>query len=137
MTFVDTNVLLYAYDTSDPIRQSRAAEVLVDLWRTRTGIVSTQVLTEFYAVATRKLAPPVSRKDARAVVDRYAAWPVVQVTAGLIVAASELEERHTLSFWDAMIVEAARRGGASVLYSEDLQDGRRIGGVQIVNPFRD
>lgn len=137
MTFVDTNVLLYAYDTSDPIRQARAEHVLVELWRTRSGIVSTQVLAEFYAVATRKLTPAVSRKEARAVVDRYAAWPVVQVNAGLIAAASELEERHKVSFWDALIVEAARRGGATTLYSEDLQDGRRIGGVEIRNPFRD
>jgi predicted nucleic acid-binding protein len=133
--FVDTNVLLYAHDASDPVRQTRAADVLLELWRTRTGIVSTQVLTEFYSVATRKLAVPLPRKDARAIVDRYSAWPVVQVDARLIVAASVLEERHSLSFWDALIVEAAQRGGATRLLSEDMQDGRRIGDVMITNPF--
>ncbi|HVV35096.1 MAG TPA: PIN domain-containing protein [Acidimicrobiales bacterium] len=137
MTFVDSNVLVYAHDAADSVRQERAALILRGLWRTRTGIVSTQVLTEFYAVATRKLTPPMSRAEARSIVASYAAWPVVQVDATLVVAASRLEEQHKLSFWDAMIVEAARRGGATVLYSEDLQHGRRIGGVQILNPLRD
>ncbi len=134
---MDSNVLVYAHDAADSVRQERAALILRGLWRTRTGIVSTQVLTEFYAVATRKLTPPMSRAEARSIVASYAAWPVVQVDATLVVAASRLEEQHKLSFWDAMIVEAARRGGATVLYSEDLQHGRRIGGVQILNPLRD
>ena len=135
MTFVDTNVLVYAYDASDAVRQERAAEVLRELWRSRTGVLSTQVLTEFYAVATRKLSPPISRADARSIVDLYATWRVVPVDATLIMGASLLEERHRLSIWDAMIVEAARRGGATLLYSEDLQAGRRIGGIEIRNPF--
>ncbi|MEY2472005.1 MAG: hypothetical protein QOK28_1334 [Actinomycetota bacterium] len=87
-------------------------------------------------MATRKLSPRMPRAEARALVDLYATWPVVQVDASLIVAASALEEEHRLSFWDALIVEAACRGGASVLYSEDMQGGRRIGGVEIRNPFR-
>jgi predicted nucleic acid-binding protein len=136
VTFVDSNVLLYGYDSSDAVRQERAAEALRQLWRTRTGMVSTQVLTEFYAVATRKLNPPLSRADARSAVDLYATWPVVQVDATLIVAASRSEEQHRLSFWDAMIVEAAQRGGATRLLSEDLQDGRKFGDVEVVNPFR-
>lgn len=135
LTFVDTNVLAYAHDASEQARQPVAEALLEELWRTRAGILSTQVLSEFYVVATRKFDPPVSRREARQVVDAYSAWPVVQVDASLILAASALEERHQLSFWDALIIEAARRGGARRLASEDLQAGRRIAGLVIDNPF--
>ena len=134
-TFVDTNVLAYAHDSSDQVRQPIASAVVGDLWRTRSGVLSTQVLTEFYVVVTRKFDPPLARREARALVDAYAAWPVVQVDSPLIVAASALEEQHSLSFWDALIIEGARRAGADRLVSEDLQHGRRIAGLVIENPF--
>lgn len=133
--FVDTNILAYAHDTADPRRQSIAAALLDELWRTRAGVLSTQVLAELYVVVTRKFDPPMARRDARALVDAYAAWPVVRVDPPLIVAASALEERHSLSFWDALVIEAARRAGAERLLSEDLQHGRRIAGIAIENPF--
>jgi predicted nucleic acid-binding protein len=98
-------------------------------------VLSTQVLQELYVVATRKLAPPMPRPAAREIVARYGEWPVVQVDLPLLLAASGLEERHTLSFRDALIVEAARRAGATRLLTEDLQAGRRIGGVRVENPF--
>lgn len=135
-TFVDTNVLAYAHDSSDELRQPVAARILDDLWTSRDGVLSTQVLTEFYVVVTRKFDPPLARRQARALVDVYAAWPVVQVDPPLIVAASALEEQHSLSFWDALIIESARRAGATRLVSEDLQHGRRIAGLVIDNPFR-
>ena len=134
-TFVDTNVLVYAHDSSDRRRHPIAAALVDDLWRARDGVLSTQVLTEFYAVVTRKFDPPMPRREARALVDIYAAWPVVQVDPPLIVAASALEEKHSLSFWDALIIEAAQRAGADRLVSEDLQTGRRIAGLVIDNPF--
>jgi predicted nucleic acid-binding protein len=135
LTFVDTNVLAYAHDSSEVRRQPVAVALLDDLWQAHEGMLSTQVLSEFYVVATRKFSPRMSRRDARTLVDSYAAWPVVQVDTTLIVAASALEERHQLSFWDALIIEAARRGGATRLVSEDLQHGRRIAGLVIENPF--
>jgi len=98
-------------------------------------VLSTQVLQELYVVATRKLATPMPRTTARRIVALYAEWPVVQVDVPLILAASDLEERHTLSFWDALVVEAARRAGATRLLTEDLQAGRRIAGVRVENPF--
>lgn len=134
-TFVDTNVLVYAHDASDELRQPVAVRLVDELWLSHSGVLSTQVLTEFYAVVTQKFDPPLSRREARALVDAYAAWPVVQVDPPLIVAASALEEQHSLSFWDALIIEAARRAGADRLVSEDLQHGRRIAGLLIVNPF--
>jgi predicted nucleic acid-binding protein len=134
-TFVDTNVLAYAHDLSETQRRPIAQAALDELWRTRTGTLSTQVLSEFYVVATRKFHPPMARRAAREVIGAYSAWPVVAVDAALILAASTLEERHTLSFWDALIIEAAARAGATRLFSEDLQTGRRIRGLTIENPF--
>jgi predicted nucleic acid-binding protein len=134
-SFVDTNVLAYAHDTSDLQRQRIAAALIEDLWGSRQGVLITQVLSEFYVVVTRMFAPALTRREARALVNAYAAWPVVQVDAPLIVAASALEEQHSLSFWDALIVEAARRSGADRLVSEDLHHGRRIAGLIIENPF--
>jgi predicted nucleic acid-binding protein len=135
VTFVDTNVLAYAHDRSETRKQPVAQARLEELWRERTGVLSTQVLQELYVVATRKLATPMPRTTARWIVALYAEWPVVQVDVPLILAASDLEERHTLSFWDALVVEAARRAGATRLLTEDLQAGRRIAGVRVENPF--
>jgi predicted nucleic acid-binding protein len=97
--------------------------------------LSTQVLQEFYVVATRTFRPPMGRNEAREIVALYATWPVVQVDVGLILDATALEERARLSFWDALIVEAARRAGAERLVSEDLQAGGSIAGIAIENPF--
>lgn len=133
--FIDTNVLVYAHDRSETRKQPLAQALLDDLWRQRTGTLSTQVLQEFYVVATRKFDPPLRRAAAREIVALYSQWPTVQVDVALILAASKLEERHTLSFWDALIVEAARRAGAARLLTEDLQTGRQIGDIKINNPF--
>jgi predicted nucleic acid-binding protein len=135
VTFVDTNVLVYAHDRSETRKQSIAQALLEVLWRTRSGVLSTQVLQEFYVVTTRKFDPPMRRGAAREIVALYGEWPIVQVDVALILAASKLEERHAFSFWDALVVEAARRCGATRLLTEDLQAGRRIGGISIENPF--
>jgi predicted nucleic acid-binding protein len=133
--FVDTNVLVYAHDRSETQRQPVAQALVAELWRNRSGALSTQVLQEFYVVATRKYDPPMSRREARQLIDAYSHWQLIQVDVALILAASQLEERHTLSFWDALIVEAARRAGANRLVTEDLQTGRKLAGVVIDNPF--
>jgi predicted nucleic acid-binding protein len=135
VTFVDTNVLVYAHDRSETRKQPIAQALLDVLWRTRSGVLSTQVLQEFYVVTTRKFDPPMRRGAAREIVALYGEWPIVQVDVALILAASKLEERHAFSFWDALVVEAARRCGATRLLTEDLQAGRRIGGISIENPF--
>jgi predicted nucleic acid-binding protein len=135
VTFIDTNVLVYAHDRSEARKQPIAQALLDVLWRTRSGVLSTQVLQEFYVVTTRKFDPPMRRSAAREVVALYGEWPIVQVDVALILAASKLQERHAFSFWDALVVEAARRCGATRLLTEDLQAGRRIGGISIENPF--
>jgi predicted nucleic acid-binding protein len=135
LSFVDSNVLVYAHDRSETRRQPVAQALLDALWRDRSGALSTQVLQEFYVVATRKFDPPMRRSAAREVVALYGTWPTVQVDVALILAASKLQERHSFSFWDALVVEAARRCGATRLLTENLQAGREIGGVRIENPF--
>lgn len=135
LTFVDINVLAYAHDRSETAKQPVARALLDGLWRDRAGVLSTQVLQELYVVVTRKFDPPMPRDAARELVVLYGTWPVVQVDVPLVLAASELEERHALSFWDALVLEAARRAGATRLLTEDLQAGRRIGGVDIESPF--
>jgi predicted nucleic acid-binding protein len=135
LTFVDTSVLAYAHDSSETRRRPIAVALLDELWTSHTGVVSTQVLQEFYVVATRKFDPPMSRKAVRQTVAAYSEWRVVEIDLALILAASQLEERHTLSFWDALIVEAARRAGAERLVSEDLQTSRRLAPLVIENPF--
>jgi predicted nucleic acid-binding protein len=136
LTFVDTNVLVYAHDRSEKGKQPVARALLEELWATQTGVLSTQILQEFYVVATRKFAPPLSRRAAREIVAIYGTWPLVQIDLPLILAASETEERQKLSLWDALVIEAARRAGAARLVTEDLQDARTIGDVRIENPFR-
>ena len=135
IAFVDTNVLVYAFDRQAGSRHDLARLLLADLWASGAGALSTQVLQEFYATTTRKLAQPLSRGAAREVVEAYRRWPVLTIGPSDIVAASELEERHSLSFWDALIVVAAQRSGAVRLLSEDMQAGRRFAGLVVENPF--
>ena len=134
-TFIDTNVLVYAHDTDAGARHTAAKALLAKLWDSRNGSLSTQVLQEFYVVVTRKFKPPMPRAKARAIVAAYGEWCDAPTEPQLIVAASRLEEEHTLSFWDSQIVQAAIQAGADRLVSEDLQHGRRFGTLTIENPF--
>ena len=134
-TFVDTNILVYAHDESETRKRAIAAGLLHDLWQSGMGVLSTQILQEFYVVATRKLNPPMSPEMARKIVALYAEWQPVRVDVPIILAASTLQERHQISFWDALIVESARRAGATRLITEDLQDGRDFDGVAVEDPF--
>lgn len=133
--FVDTNVLVYSYDIDAGAKHDAARRVLRELWESRTGVLSTQVLQEFYVTVTRKLEKPLAKKRAREVVDTYRAWPVHQPQVDDVIVASELEERHRLSFWDALVITSAQRSNAQILVSEDLQSGQRFGGLVVVNPF--
>ena len=135
LTFVDTNVLAYAHDRSEASKRPIAQGILENLWQDQAGAVSTQVLQELYVVVTRKFDPPMPHAAARELVTLYGEWRMVHVDVAHILAASQLQERHGLSFWDALVVEAANRAGATRLLTGDLQGGQRIGGVTIENPF--
>lgn len=134
-TFVDTNILIYAHDREQGPRHAVASAVIENFWVAGEGVLSTQVLQELYVNLSRKLRKPMTRPRARAVVERYTAWPVHTIEPADILAASELEQRHTLAFWDALLVVAAQRLGATRLLTEDMQHGRMIGGVRIESPF--
>ena len=134
-TFVDTNVLAYAFDRTDADKQAIASAQLEALWFDRSGVLSTQILQEFYAVATHQLKLAMTPAEARQVVQLYAQWPVVVIEPALILTASTIHERHQVSFWDALVLQAAKVAGADRLLTEDLQHGRVIEGVRIENPF--
>ena len=134
--FVDTNVLVYARDAGETIKQPRALAWLHHLWRTRSGRLSYQVLQEFYVTVTRKLDPGLAPAEARADLRAFLAWRPVGVDGEMLEAAWTLEDRHSLSFWDALILAAAQAAGCERVLSEDLSDGETYGGVEVVNPFR-
>ena len=134
-TFVDTNILVYAYDSDAGAKHDYAKERVIDLWDQGTGVISAQVLQEFYVTVTRKLSKPLGKRVARDIVATYDAWEIFRPGALDIVAASEMEERFLLSFWDALIVTAATRCGATTLLSEDLQHGMVIEKTTISNPL--
>lgn len=134
--FVDSNVLVYVRDASEPEKQKAAAEWMRALWEARTGRLSTQVLSEFYVTVTGKLDPGLERAEARADVRSLAAWHPLATDRSLIASAWEIEDRFGLSFWDALIVAAARRARCTHLLTEDLQDGQDLDGTLVIDPFR-
>jgi len=133
--FVDTNVLVYAFDSSEPVRQPAAAHLLSRLMDDDRLRLSTQVLQEFYVTMTRKVRTPWSPDRALAKLDDLAAWPVLPADLAIIREAVLLSRDAVVSFWDALIVVSAARSGAEILYTEDLNDGQILGGVRVVNPF--
>jgi len=132
--FVDTNVLLYAFDDSEPLKQQRARDVITD--PDLRLVVSTQVLNEFYVNATRKIEPPLTLEEARLATARFLDLPTVVTDAALIRSALELHAHHPISYWDALIVAAAATARCDRILTEDLADGDTIAGVRIENPFR-
>jgi len=133
--FVDTNILVYAYDQGAGDRHEKALRLIEQLWHKGNGILSTQVLQEFYVNVRRKAQRPVTAEQARALISDYLAWnPIVNDGAAMLVAI-DLEKRYQLSFWDSLIVAAAQKGGASVIYSEDFNHGQKFGSVEVLNPF--
>ncbi len=133
-TFVDTNVLIYAHDVDATAKHQIARHILQDLWNQRTGALSTQVLQEFYVNVRRKIASPLSKESARAVVSSYTIW-CVDTTSQEISTAFRIEDEARIGFWDALIVAAALKAGAARILSEDLNHGQTISGVRIENPF--
>jgi predicted nucleic acid-binding protein len=133
--FVDSNILIYAHDLDAGARRQRAAGCLADLWDTRAGRLSTQVLQEFYVNVTQKLKVPLRKSLARELIQNYTPWVQSLITAGTVVRASEIGEIWRLSFWDSMILAAAEQSQAVQLLSEDLGHGQVIAGIRIVNPF--
>ena len=133
--FVDTNILMYAHDTAAGEKHVRAKALVEELWESRSGAVSTQVLQELAVNLRRKAKKPLDAKATRDIIADYLAWHVVVNGGDAILEALELEGRYQLSFWDALVIQAAQVAGAEILYSEDLSDGQRYGTVRVKNPL--
>lgn len=134
-SFVDTNILIYAEDSDAKEKHDVARKLVTGLWDSREGVLSVQVLQEFYVTVTRKLKKPLPVGKAREIVEEYLTWKVIDNTGGMLLDAIDLQRRARLSFWDSLIVQAAIQGACDQLYSEDLNAGQRFGSVRIVNPF--
>lgn len=133
--FVDTNILIYSYDLDAGAKRNVATMVVRDIWERQCGVISTQVLQEFYVNITRKIPTPLSYARARGILQSYFSWHVELNGPETVLFASEIEERHRIAFWDAMIIASAARAGAERVLTEDLNHGQVIEGVQIQNPF--
>ena len=134
--FFDTNVLVNLFDASAPRKKARAQELLRQAANAGLALLSTQVLQEFFVAVTRKLSAPLPHEQAERAVRNLAKLPVEQVDAETILKAIETMRRYQLSFWDSVIVQAALHGGATLLYTEDLNDGQVIETLVVENPFQ-
>ena len=133
--FVDTNILVYAHDMDAGAKHKVAKDLVAKLWETRSGVLSTQVLQEYFVSITKKVPHPLDIAKARRSVGNYCAWDVVINDTRIILQATEIQEAHRLSFWDALIVSAAFAGNAATIVTEDLNHGQHIEGIYIRNPF--
>jgi predicted nucleic acid-binding protein len=133
-TFIDSNVLIYAHDLDAKRKQDTAKRILLELWSDRTGVLSMQVLQEFYVNVTKKIPRPISKESARLVVSTYSVW-CIETTPTEISDAFRIEDESRIGFWDALIVASAIRSGATRILSEDLNAGQTISGIRIDNPF--
>lgn len=133
-TFVDSNILIYAHDFRAAAKNEIAKSALRQLWSEGTGVLSMQVLQEFYVNVTRKIPAPMAKDSARRVVDSYSVW-CMETTPTELAAAFRIEDKSQIGFWDALIVASAVKSGAVRILSEDLNAGQRIGGIVVENPF--
>lgn len=133
--FVDTNVLVYRHDITNPVKQSRADDWYGLLWRQRCGRLSFQVLQELYSTLTRKLKPGLDLPQARQLVRVLATWRPVTIDVAILERAWLLQDHNLLSWWDALIVAAAQACKCEILLTEDLQHGQRFGTVMVLDPF--
>jgi predicted nucleic acid-binding protein len=133
--FVDSNVLIYAFDSSAGHKQASARQLLERLWSAGVGCVSVQVLQEFFVTVTRKVAHPLPVAQAMERIREFATWKLFSPTANDVLAAIDLHQRAQLSFWDAMVVQSAAELGCGLLWTEDMNDGQLLRGVRIRNPF--
>lgn len=132
-SFIDTNILVYTDDADSPEKCHRAIELVEDVMRSNLGFISTQVLQEYFVAVTRKL--DVDAIAAKRRIQLLLRLNIVQITPGDVLAAIDLHRLHALSYWDALILRAARKAGCSVLLSDDMNHGQEIEGIRICNPF--
>jgi predicted nucleic acid-binding protein len=133
--FVDTNILVYAHDRLAGPKHLQARQLVGELWNSGGGILSTQVLQEFSLNVRRKVKHPLSMIEVRKAIEDYLSWEIVVNDGASILEALEIEQRFQVSFWDALIIQAAESAGADVVYSEDLSHRQKYRSLQVINPF--
>jgi|SRR5579859_1996962 len=133
--FVDTNILIYAHDVSAGAKHAAARHLIETLWSSGCGVLSTQVLQELCVNLRHRVARPLAVDEIRRVIDDYMSWEIVVNSAQSVIQALEIEVRYKMSFWDALILQAAEQAGAAILYSEDLAAKQSYGAVRVVNPL--
>ena len=133
--FLDSNILIYAYDKSDRVKEQRAQEVLKEGFDQGTAFLSTQVLSEFFVTVTRKIKTPLTTASAVNVIVWISTRPVVSTDVGLVTSAIQIHHQQKISYWDALILAAAERAGCETIYSEDLSHNQKYGAVTVRNPF--
>ena len=133
--FLDANILVYAHDISAGTKHDVARDMMAGLWKRGGGVLSTQVLQEFYVNVTQKLPKPIDVSVAQKVIGDLLSWEVVVNDGKSILNAIVLQKRYKYSFWDSLIIHAALQVGATVLMTEDLSTGQKIKGMTIENPF--
>jgi predicted nucleic acid-binding protein len=134
--FVDTNILVYAHDDSAGGKRDKARALVEQLWESRDGCLSVQVLQEFFVTVTRKIARPLTAEAAREIIADLSRWYVHAPAADDVLAAISIHQETGISFWDAMIVRSTAEIGCTLLYSEDLNAGQEYSGVRVENPFQ-
>jgi predicted nucleic acid-binding protein len=135
--FLDTNIIVYAHDRSGGDKHVAAREIMDYLWESRKGVISVQILQEFFVCVTKKITKPLLIKNARILLEYLSTWNVVTNDKYITLKAIDLQEKYRFSFWDSLVIQAAIHGGASVLLSEALPDGQTVEGLKIVNPFKE
>ena len=133
-TFVDTNVLIYAHDVDQKEKHSIARMLVTELLKTQRGVLSPQVLQEFYVNVTGKIAKPLTKRAAREIVEDFRVW-CIDTTSAEVATAFRIEDEARISFWDALICASALKAGAEVILSEDMNAGQKVAGIRMENPF--
>lgn len=133
--FLDTNIIIYAYDVSAEPKHKIAKDLMIDLWESGLGVISTQVLQEFYVNVTQKIQAPLEMNLAKSIIEDLLTWDVVINDGESLLGAVDIQIKYKTNFWDSLIIQAASQGGAKFLYTEDFQDGQNIEDVRIKNPF--
>ena len=135
-TFLDTNILVYAYDQNEPKKQKIAQDILTDGIEQEHSVLSVQVLGEFFNVVTRHIAQPMTSSEALEIIEMLSILPVQEIDATMVTRAIDTHKTYQISYWDALIVSAAERAGCTLLFSEDLSDGQTYHNILVRNPFR-
>ena len=135
--FLDTNVLVYAYDSSAGQKHNLAVQLMESCWENENGCISIQILQEFFVTVTRKIATPLDYQTARQIVTDLTHWRLHAPIASDLLQAIDLQQSYQLAFWDALVVQSASSLGCKQLLSEDLNHGQVYGNVQVINPFKE